>query len=121
MQEDNIQQIIEAADQLLSSAEREMQRSHEDVVTHVVCHSSRQSLANYLKAYLLQNGRNVEEPAVLDDLLKQCQSINSKFNNLDISNIHCRFEAHDSDYCLSVSQVDECLIAAKQAKDLLDE
>ena len=107
------------AEELLSSAEKEMERSAEDVVTHLVCFNSRASISNFLKAYLLNEQIELVYPISLSSLLKQCQTVDARFDLLDLEDMHCRMEAHDQDYCLEYKQVDTCMKVAQQARSIV--
>ena len=120
MDNQTIQTLIQEADQLINTAESEMNRSEEDVVTHLVCHTSRKALSNYLKAYLLQHGVHSTEHASLEDLLNKCRDRNPLFHDVDLSNIHCRFDHHDDEFCLSHHQVDYCLTVANKVKMIIE-
>ena len=111
--------LYASAVELLAAAEHEQERSAEDVVTHLICTHSRLSLSNFLAGFLIRRQIPVHHPVSLVSLLDQCREIDSRFDQLDLSQIHCRFEKHDTDYCLGLDQVDECLKAAQQARDIV--
>lgn len=111
--------LLEEADQMVQAAGEEMMRAEEDAITHAVCFKSRQAIINYLTVFLIKSGVAPIAPPTMAALLAQCQAIDGRFNLLNIDNIHCRFEAEDKDYCLSVDQVDECLRIANQASDIV--
>ena len=111
--------LYATAKEMLEAAEHEQQRSAEDVVTHLICTHSRLSLSNFLAGFLIRRQIPVPHPVSLVSLLEQCKEIDSRFDQLNLSQIHCRFEKHDKDYCLDHDQVDECLKAAQQARDIV--
>ncbi len=111
--------IMCIAEELLFAAEKEMERSAEDVVTHLVCFNSRASISNFLKAYLLSEQIAIAHPVSLSSLLKQCQAVDARFDLLDLEDMHCRTEAHDQDYCLDYKQVDTCIKVAQQARSIV--
>ncbi len=119
MKPTNTAALFADADQMLLAAEAEMNRSTEDVVTHLVCHNSRQSIVNYLTGYLLEKGASLPHPITLAALQENCSAVNPHFKDLDLSPIHCRFDVVDNDYCLSVEKVGECLRIARQAGQLV--
>ncbi len=119
MQTVNPQTLIRDADQLLIAADAEINKAEEDAVTHLICHNSRQSIANYLMSYLLDNGIHLPYPTTLDSLLEKCRASDSKFNQIDLSNVHCRFEMDDQEYCLDHKTVDECYRIAQQTQVLV--
>ena len=108
-----------AAEQLLTAAIHEVERSEEDVVTHLVCANSRQSLSNYLAGFLIRRQIEVEHPVTLNSLLEQCKSIDARFETIDLTPVHCRFDANERDYCLEPEQVDACIKIAQQAKSIV--
>lgn len=111
--------LYATANELLVAAEHEQERSAEDVVTHLICTHSRLSLSNFLAGFLIRRQIPVHHPVSLVSLLDQCKDIDSRFDQLNLSQIHCRHEKHDTDYCLDHDQVDECLKAAQQARDIV--
>lgn len=111
--------LFTTANELLASAEKEQERSAEDVVTHLICTHARLSLSNFLAGFLIRRQIPVHHPVSLESLLQQCKDTDSRFDQLNLSQIHCRFEKHDKDYCLDHDQVDECLKAAQQARDIV--
>ena len=113
------QTLIHDADQLLIAADAEINKAAEDAVTHLICHNSRQSIANYLMGYLLNKGLHLPYPTTLDSLLEKCQSSDPKFKKIDLSNIHCRFETDDQEYCLDHKTVDACYRIALQTQELV--
>ncbi|HSF88346.1 MAG TPA: hypothetical protein VLA46_02950 [Saprospiraceae bacterium] len=119
MHKDRSDILYATAQELLAAAEREDERSAEDVVTHLVCSNSRLSLSNFLAGYLIRRQIPVHHPVTLARLLEQCKSLDARFDSIDLSPIHCRHEAHDKDYCLETDQVDACLRVAQQARDIV--
>jgi hypothetical protein len=115
----DVKQLIQEADQMMQAARKESNRAEEDAITHTVCFQSRQSLINYLTAYLLQQQVKPQQPATMAGLLEQCRSLDGRFQLLDLSNIHCRFESYHQEYCLDNAQVDHCLEVAEQARGLV--
>ena len=115
----NAELLLREADQMLEAAQQEMNRSEEDTIAHTVCFNSRQSLLNYLTVFLLDNGVEPQDPATMAGLLEQCREVDSRFNLIQLDNIHCRFESDHQDYCLDVAQVDECFQVATLARGLV--
>jgi len=111
--------LYATAKELLDAAEHEQERSAEDVVTHLICTHSRLSLSNFLAGFLIRRQIPVHHPVSLVSLLDQCKDLDSRFDQLNLNQIHCRYEKHDQDYCLDHDQVDECLKAAQQARDIV--
>lgn len=103
----------------LLSAENEMERSEEDVVTHLICTHSRLSLSNFLAGYLIRRGTAVHHPVTMASLLAQCSTLDARFESIDLSPIHCRFEPHDHTYCLGKEQVDACISIAQRVRDIV--
>ena len=115
----NPQTLIKDADQLLLTADAEINKAAEDAVTHLICYNSRQSIANYLMSYLLNKGLHLPYPTTLDSLLEKCQASDAKFNQIDLSKVHCRFQTDDQEYCLDHKTVDECYRIARQTQELV--
>lgn len=111
--------LLLEAERLLQFADEEMMRSEEDAITHTVCFHSRQAIINYLTAFLLAEGVQPDEPITMSGLLEECRTIDGRFELIDLNNIHCRFESHNEEYCLSVDQVDECIKIARQLRGIV--
>lgn len=118
MEKKNADLLIQEADQMLSSAEKEMQRSEKDVTAYTVCFSSRQSIVNYLSSYLLKNGIELKKPVTMASLMEQCRAEDGRFDLIDISQIYCRHDEEDKEYCLNVEKVNQCLRIAKQTREI---
>ena len=118
MEKQNVDVLIKEADQLLERASEEIQRSEEDVIAYMVCHSSRQSIVNYLASYLINHGEVLKEPVTMDTLMDQCRSLDGRFNLIDISPIACSHEVNEEDYCTNISKVTECLEIAKLTRGI---
>ena len=121
MYTDKIKLKLEQADQFLEAAQNEMFRSAEDVVPHMACSSARQSIYNYLQGFLLKHGIEYHEATSLEELLNQCQKIDSKFDSFDLSLMPCRTQTHDENYCTELQTVEKCIGLAAQAKNLVVE
>lgn len=111
--------LYASANELLSTAEAEQERSAEDVVTHLICNNARLSLSNFLAGYLIRKEIPVHHPVTLARLLEQCKSLDARFDSIDLSPIHCRFETHDKGYCLENDKVDACLQVAQRVRDIV--
>lgn len=114
--ETNIDILISESDKLIHMASEEMMRAEEDVTAHLVCINARQSLLNYLIAYLQKNGETLKRPITMAGLLDQCRGIDGRFELVDLTPINCRNKSEHDDYCLHVGTVGECLKIAKQVR-----
>jgi hypothetical protein len=121
MLQDEVDRLLSYADELLVAAEEETQRSEEDVVTHLVCMNSRQSLVNYFAVFLMRHKVTLTQPLTLQSLLDQCKRIDARFEEIDLSPMHCRCETHDNDYCLATDQVKKCMRIAQWARSIVSE
>lgn len=111
--------LFSQANEMLIIAEREKDRASEDVVTHLICKNSRHALSKFLAGFIIQRQIPLHYPSSLDNLLDQCKSLDARFENLDLTKMHCRFEKEDRNYCLEMEQVDACIKMAQQARDLI--
>ena len=121
MLHDDVDKLLEYAEELLSTAERESERSGEDVVTFLICSNARQATVNYLAGFLMQRNINVEQPVSLQGLLDQCSKVDARFENVDSGPMYCRCETHNDDYCLDVDQVNKCMRIAQWARSIVME
>ncbi len=111
--------LFSIAEELLLAAEHENERSEEDVVTHLICANSRQSLSNFLAGFLLRREIEIEHPVSISSLLEQCKCVDARFDSIDLTPIHCRNQTHDRDYCLEPEQVDACIKVAQHARSIV--
>ncbi len=107
------------AEELLIAAEHEQQRAEEDVVSHLICANSRQSISNYLAGFLLQKNVPIEHPVSIASLREQCKAIDARFELLDFSQFNCRWDNHDRNYCLEQDTVNECLKTAQHVRSIV--
>ena len=119
MLHEEVDKMIEYANELLSAAEHESERSEEDVVTHMICVNSRQAIANYFAGFLIKQDVTPVKPVTIQGLLDQCKEFDALFDQIDLSPIHCRCKTNDDDYCLAMDQVKECLSIAQHARSIV--
>ncbi len=118
----NVDFLLSEADRLMRAATEEMNRSEEDVTSHLVCMNSRQSIVNYLIAFLKKNGVALKYPVTMAGLMAQCREIDGRFDLIDLTPINCRNKTDDTNFCLEVDVVRECLHVAIQTRAItLDE
>jgi HEPN domain-containing protein len=119
MLHEEVDKMIEYANELLAAAEHESERSEEDVVTHLICVNSRQSIANYFAGFLIKQGIEPTKPVTLQGLLDQCKEVDALFDQVDLQPIHCRCDSNDEAYCMGMDQVSECLSIAQHARSIV--
>jgi hypothetical protein len=119
MLNDATDSLIKIAEELLIAAEVEKERAEEDVVTHLICTHSRQSLSIFLTGFLLRKNIPFDHPASLETLLEQCKEVDARFDSIDLSLVNCRSQTRDMAYCLNHGQVDECIRIAKLARSIV--
>jgi len=101
-------------------AEDELMKPNEDVVSHSVCSNSRLAIQQLLESYLLNNNIKIQKKESLALLLERCIILNSKFKTINLSNLECRHNANNQNYCSDVGKVSSCLTVAKQIELLLN-
>jgi hypothetical protein len=111
--------IIKIAEALIEAAEREKERADADVVNYLICSNSRQALSNFLIGFLLRENIEVKIPTSTASLLEQCQSIDARFELLNLAPMHCKFDTHDREYCLDHKHVGACLELAQMARSIV--
>lgn len=118
MQTQDADILIAEANDLLNTATEELQRPEEDVMAQLVCYNSRQSIVNYLSAFLINNGIELKKPVTMAGLMDQCRAVDDRFQLIDISQIFCSHDVNDNDYCINLHKVNDCLQIAKQTRDI---
>ncbi len=103
---------FEKAKEHLNTANGELFKPKEDVVSYLVCKSSQHAIENYLKGYLSQRGFETHENETMEGLLNRCKSLDPNFNKVDLKTVECRAHIIDSKYCQSVKKVTSCYEAA---------
>lgn len=119
MKIDEPDKLFALAEELLFSAERENERSEEDVVTHLICVNSRQSIEKFLTGYLLRELVAIDEPSTLASLLAQCKLLDARFDMLNLEEVHCRFDTDERNYCLEHYEVDACIKVAQNTRSIV--
>ncbi len=105
--------LLNEATQLLQTADDELNRSEEDVISFLVCFNSRQAIINAMSAFLMRNNIEPQKPITMEGLLKQCAEEDGRFQDVDMSEINCKHEEDSEEYCLSVGKVNSCYNIAK--------
>jgi HEPN domain-containing protein len=92
----------------LNEANEDLYRPEEDVVTYSVCKNAQFAIENYLKGFLLNNGKDPSNYNTINSLYKECKAINAKFQDIDLSDFSCKSHQINSRYCNEVSKVSNC-------------
>jgi len=106
----------------LLNAEHELNRPEEDVVTLSACHNIRHSMRQMLNEYLKAHDLPTNAQGSLSALLEASSEVNDAFGRVDVSDIECKGMGAtqcDGKYCLAIENVDCCLKAANQVKDIV--
>jgi hypothetical protein len=117
---DKAQAKVKQAENLLLSAQEELLKSKDDVVLFTACSKSRQSITQFLTAYLLKNGYHPESNESISDLLQHCVEIDPRFKKININEMHCSVEAEDSRFCTDIKKIRSCVDIAVQTQKLID-
>lgn len=100
--------LFDEAIEKLNEASEELFRPEEDVVTYAICKNAQFAIENYLKGFLLNNGKDPSNYKTIESLYEQCKMINVKFEEIDLSSFGCKSYEIDSRYCSEVSKVSNC-------------
>ncbi len=113
--------IIEQGDQFLENAQMELFKAEEDAVPYLICSNARQSIAKYLTAFLVNQGKTDQLPESLEGLVGLCRKEDPRFNHFELEILNCNDHTHDVAYCTNLQKVKVCVDVAKKAKELLKE
>lgn len=105
----------------LLSAETELNRPMDDVVTLSACQSVRDAMNQMMHIYLSAYETSAAGKSI-GELLDTCSKVNPVFSGVDITNIECKGISHahcDGKYCLTIENVACCLNAANKLKDII--
>jgi len=111
--------LYKYAEELLEAAEHERHRAAEDVVSHLICANARQSISNYLAGFLLHKNVAIEHPVSMASLREQCIAVDARFDSLDFTSFHCRWDNHDRNYCVDWEKVNDCLKVSQQIRAIV--
>ena len=103
-----VEELYSTAVQKLKEANDELCRPEEDVVAFMVCKNSQVAISNFLRGYLLQSGITAEAGATIDDMYRQCKSINANFDKIDLAGFDCQASNMESRYCSGTEKVSRC-------------
>lgn len=92
----------------VNEANEELCRPEEDVVTNSVCKNSQFAIENYLRGFLLNNGKDPSSCNTIDSLYNECKTINKKFEEIVLTDFSCKSHEIGSKYCNQVTKVSNC-------------
>jgi len=105
------------AKQQLRTANEELYKPKEDVVSFLVCKNSLNAIENYLKGYLSKRGFDTKGSDSLDLLLERCRLLDRKFQQIDLSVIDCSANPDHNRFCENVEKVSACFQTADQLEN----
>lgn len=105
------------ADQLLRSAEDEMNRSEEDAVPQLIAHNSREAIVHYLHGFLVQYAHPITNTDSISELLRSCQALDRRFGAIDLQ-AECVSENAENNVPMELDAVANCFRLAKQIREI---
>ena len=102
------QVLFEEAIQKLREANDELCRPEEDVVRSLVCSNSHDAIEKYLKGFLLLNAIEPEDSEPIDSLYERCRSLNTHFEEIDLSGFDCNAHKDESRFHNQPSELSHC-------------
>ncbi|MEZ4984409.1 MAG: hypothetical protein R2795_05120 [Saprospiraceae bacterium] len=109
------------ADQLLRTADQELNRSEEDAVPQLIAHNAREAMRMYLAGFLLQQNMPAPYEATVDELLTRCQHLDGRFLAIERLHAYCLSEKEENNIPAALSVVAHCLQLAKQVRSIIFE
>ena len=106
--EANAKVLYAEAIQKLKEAYDELCRPEEDVVSPLVCNNSHRAIENYLRAFLVQNGKWPSQEESIGELYEQCKAINGHFEEVHLSGFNCNAHKDESRFCNDSSKFSRC-------------
>ena len=116
MQDSGYDFLKKQADAKLSVARKELGKLHFDA--HKTCSSCRSSMIDNLNAYLIRNGVQPKELQTIAVLMEQCKDVDPNFNEVDLSDINCRYELVHRDPCTTRDKLDKCYETTQNVRDI---
>ena len=111
------QPILSEADVLLETAKEELCRPDEDVVHYMVCKLAYKAIEKYMSGFLIKNGVRIQNSRSINDLLSQCQGIDSNFEKLNLNPLTRHGDPQD--LWMSIQTAKEFVNLADQTKNLV--
>jgi len=108
---------FEKANEQMRSANDELYKPQEDVVTFKVCKNSLFAIENYLKGFISQRGYNTDKNESLDQLMERCRLLDKNFNKIDLNTIDCSSNPDHNRFCESINKVNSCFQTADQLQN----
>jgi hypothetical protein len=121
MNADTVITYLKKADNLLLTAEGEVNRPSEDTVTLCTCQCTRKSAMEFLRTFLIQNEFSNFSENSLESLLSECKKIDLEFKSIDVACFSCKTLDNDcvGGYCLDIEKVNECFEKAKEIREFV--
>ena len=113
------EQYFSKGSKKLHEADQELYKPGEDVVSLVICQSTKESIENYLKGFLTLRGFDIEEDQTLGDLMERCRMLDPKFHDIRIEEIDCRNVKDSKLHCEEIEKFGACYEVADQLDTLL--
>lgn len=117
MNDPNFQTTLAQAEELYDTAHEEWCKPEEDLVPYTICNHLFESTKSFLIGYLVKNQKPADFSMKLKELVSQCQDLDPKFNELDLSRMYKK-PGSDEDY-MDMSTVSEFIDLAKQTRSLV--
>lgn len=103
----------------LATAQEELNRPEEDVVTFLVCKNAQFAVESFLTGYLLKNGTEPAHHATIKELYEQCLEINPGFSRVNLTEFDCRSHQTQERSCSETGKVNKCLHNAVELEHFL--
>ena len=100
--------LFDEAIQKLKEANDELCRPEEDVVTSLVCSNAQFAIQNYLKGFLLLNGKTPDTEETIDSLYQKCKTINKHFEEVNLEGFECNEHKDESRFRNASSKFSHC-------------
>ena len=117
--EKQVQELFDEAVKKLHEANEELCRPEEDVVSHLVCKNSQLAMENFLKAYLIKLGVNLEKYEDINSLYYKCIAVNPKFVTVGLDDFTCKHDKFQSRSCSDPDKVSRCFEMAEKMNSLM--
>lgn len=119
MRTQNTDFLLNEAGQLIKAAKNDLSLAEEGIVNYMVCQNSRQALIKSMTYFLFKNGVEPKGLVTTENLLKQCREVDPRFKKVDLSNVLCRHQEGDDEYCLSTDKVSKCFRSAEEVHSIV--
>lgn len=117
----NANELFQKAVSRLEYVNEELNRPEEDVMTFSVCHQTRGIISDFLSAYLVSKGKDIQSVTDIATLGEMSRALDNQFTAINLESMIChpgKLENEET-YCMDLARVRTCLTIANSIKGIV--